>query len=425
MPNILNLNETSPAAPGGAVNIDWQIGASTSVDPSTGQPIVPVTASIPILVGDHGAGGSAGLAPAPAAGDAAAGKYLKADGTYEVPTGTSTTLPTGSGNKILATPANGSSGMSALRAMVAADMPIMVGDSGSGGTSGAAPAPAAGDAAAGKYLKADGTFAVPAGSGMTNPMSAQGDLIVGAASGTPARLAAGTAGYVLQTNGNNAAPSWVAASSGSSIPTAVSLGPDWPPALPSAYDDEFTGSSLNTSLWTQVVNGAPNTIQVGSSHLGIVCPAHSGDNFTTIMQAAPSTPYTVCAKIHVTGFSYPYFSGGLCLGDSNGKIVDFTFGIDVNSLCLTSQNWNSHTSYSSRSLTWYLGGAPMGYLKVTDNGTNLIFYVSMDGVNFVQFYSESRTAFLSSPTLIGILCGSNDSAGHPVALGCDWFRKVA
>lgn len=48
-------------------------------------------------------------------------------------------------------------------ALVAADLPAMVGDSGTGGTKGAVPAPAAGDAAAAKFLKADGTWAVPAG----------------------------------------------------------------------------------------------------------------------------------------------------------------------------------------------------------------------------------------------------------------------
>lgn len=40
-------------------------------------------------------------------------------------------------------------------------MNAVVGDSGSGGTKGLVPAPGAGDAAAGKFLKADGTFAVP------------------------------------------------------------------------------------------------------------------------------------------------------------------------------------------------------------------------------------------------------------------------
>lgn len=43
------------------------------------------------------------------------------------------------------------------------DVPAMVGDSGSGGTAGLVPAPATGDAAAGKYLKADGTWTAPSG----------------------------------------------------------------------------------------------------------------------------------------------------------------------------------------------------------------------------------------------------------------------
>lgn len=45
---------------------------------------------------------------------------------------------------------------------VTADLIAMVGDSGSGGTKGLVPAPAAGDAAAGKFLKADGTWAAGA-----------------------------------------------------------------------------------------------------------------------------------------------------------------------------------------------------------------------------------------------------------------------
>lgn len=46
-----------------------------------------VTANLNNLVGDSGAGGTKGLAPAPAAGDAAAGKFLKADGTWTAPAG--------------------------------------------------------------------------------------------------------------------------------------------------------------------------------------------------------------------------------------------------------------------------------------------------------------------------------------------------
>lgn len=49
-------------------------------------------------------------------------------------------------------------------ASATAFLTAMVGDSGSGGTKGLVPAPAAGDAAGGKFLKADGTWALPGGS---------------------------------------------------------------------------------------------------------------------------------------------------------------------------------------------------------------------------------------------------------------------
>lgn len=49
--------------------------------------ITNFTKAIPAVIGDSGAGGTKGLVPAPAAGDAAANKFLKADGTFAVPTG--------------------------------------------------------------------------------------------------------------------------------------------------------------------------------------------------------------------------------------------------------------------------------------------------------------------------------------------------
>ena len=78
--NKVNLNATTPAAPTGAQNIAWATDA--------GSPTANVSASDPVMVGDSGSGGKAGNVPAPAAGAAAAGKYLKADGTWAIPPGT-------------------------------------------------------------------------------------------------------------------------------------------------------------------------------------------------------------------------------------------------------------------------------------------------------------------------------------------------
>ena len=78
-------------------------------------------------------------------------------------------------------------------AQVTALLSNMVGDAGSGGTKGLVPAPSAGDAAAGKFLKADGTWTAPSGSGD----------VVGPASATDNAIARfdGTTGKLIQNSG--------------------------------------------------------------------------------------------------------------------------------------------------------------------------------------------------------------------------------
>ena len=74
----------------------------------------------------------------------------------------------GTGTSLLATGGTGqylkqiaSGAAVSVGTIAAADLPTMVGDSGSGGTKGAVPAPVSGDSAAGKFLKADGSWSVP------------------------------------------------------------------------------------------------------------------------------------------------------------------------------------------------------------------------------------------------------------------------
>ena len=79
----LRFNSTTPAPPTGQQNVTFQSDGGT--------PQQQITAYDPVMVGDTGFGGTTGNVPAPAAGDAAAAKFLKADGTWTAP-------PTASGN---------------------------------------------------------------------------------------------------------------------------------------------------------------------------------------------------------------------------------------------------------------------------------------------------------------------------------------
>jgi hypothetical protein len=60
------INTTAPVTGGGDLSADRMLGVST-------------------MTGDAGSGGARGVVPAPAAGDAAAGKFLRADGTWASP----------------------------------------------------------------------------------------------------------------------------------------------------------------------------------------------------------------------------------------------------------------------------------------------------------------------------------------------------
>jgi hypothetical protein len=71
-------------------------------------------------------------------------------------------------------PLTGGGDLSDNRTLAISDF---VGDSGSGGTRGAVPAPGAGDAAAGKYLDSDGTWTVPPSGGLSD--DDYGDITVG------------------------------------------------------------------------------------------------------------------------------------------------------------------------------------------------------------------------------------------------------
>jgi hypothetical protein len=74
---VVNFSSNTPAAPTGQSNVVFQTDG--------GVPLANISAFDLLMVGDAGSGGYSGNVPAPNAGDAAAGKFLKADGTWAVP----------------------------------------------------------------------------------------------------------------------------------------------------------------------------------------------------------------------------------------------------------------------------------------------------------------------------------------------------
>lgn len=94
--------DTTPASTDLIVTVDVSDTSASADGTNKVVEFANVHKALSVMVGDSGSGGTKGLVPAPASGDAAAGKFLKADGTFAVPPGTATGTVTTTGS-----PANG------------------------------------------------------------------------------------------------------------------------------------------------------------------------------------------------------------------------------------------------------------------------------------------------------------------------------
>lgn len=297
------------------------------------------------VVGDSGAGGTHGLVPAPAAGDTAANKFLKASGAWDTPAGVvpaahaSTHVP-GGGDAIQdATAAQhglmsdtyaskldgieagadvtGSHAPQAHAASHISGADIIadvIGDAGAGGTKGMVPAPAAGDAAAAKYLRASGAWATPT----TGEIGAQP---VDAGLTDIAGLAV-TDGNIIVGNGAN----WVA-ESGATARTSLGLG--------SGDSPTFTGATLSGLTNTRVVYAGVGGVLSGSASFlfdgtdltlpggGDIKP--SADSATAINVANAAGVSFANFDSTNSGFNLTAANGRfLASGDYTGEIVSST-----------------------------------------------------------------------------------------------------
>lgn len=219
----------------------------------------------------------------------------------------------------------------------------LIGDSGSGGTKGLCPAPAAGDAAAGKFLKADGTWAVPASSGgITGPGTTVANNIVTWNSTTGAVVkdsgvpliegllngASGTNFSLLMGRGSsnitpNASGNIVAIVEGATASSTTSAG--------NTLIGTTQGSQLRNSSGGQNVaigNFTPaalGTVAVGSTFVGSLV-----GNFTGNVNTASSTGIGYLAFSNATNANYSTVLGAQ---DGSGSFVAQSHVICIGAFC--------------------------------------------------------------------------------------------
>lgn len=136
-------------------------------------------------------------------------------------------------NLVFAGPASGSAAAPTFRAIEPADLPVAT-DSALGVVK-----------PDGSTITISGGVISSSGGGFSNPMTTEGDIIVGGSSGTPERLGAGTSGYVLTSNGSGSLPSWQASGGSNAVDI---LSPDRATGTVAYQKNEYTTVTNSSTL---------------------------------------------------------------------------------------------------------------------------------------------------------------------------------
>lgn len=178
---------------------------------------------------------------------------------------------------------------------------------------------------------------------------------------------------------------------------------------------------LDQSGWTWVNQGSATVDQAGGS-VYLDTPAAAGTNLRVRKTTAPSTPYTLTTGIKrwfsIASSLTSLMAAGLIVRESSTgemsaiAIANFTFATANAPASIWAGNYNSATS-AAGAIGSERNSANIGdpvWLRITDNGTNLIFEASIDKIHWYQIASVGRTTHMAGgPDEIGIFI--TDQAG--------------
>lgn len=155
-----------------------------------------------------------------------------------------------------------------------------------------------------------------------------------------------------------------------------------------------------------ILLGAYTGMNVGSTTnsttKGSVSLFSNGANggLTAYMKAAPGATFTLIGQSALTQYATFGNQGGCSsVVVSDGTKYE-TINVFVNGSIYVNR-WTTTAAFSADvfsmdATSWYLNNARNVFARVTQDSTNLTYYLSADGQNWFQVYQEAKGAFLTT-----------------------------
>ena len=173
----------------------------------------------------------------------------------------------------------------------------------------------------------------------------------------------------------------------------------------------------SAASWTKRFFTGTATLTDSSIGPVLVETTLSTDQLELATIAVPSTPYVIDAVLNFSGCSLAGQYTSIAIGWTDGaKIQSMQFSVSAAAstpLRTNVLNWTSSTVQSGPVVAFDMYWSPLAiYVRLADNGTNVTFSTSNDGVNFVQLYTVAKASgFLGSSGYANVGWGLEAFAG--------------
>lgn len=176
------------------------------------------------------------------------------------------------------------------------------------------------------------------------------------------------------------------------------------------------GDAVTQINWEWVNQGGASVVR-SQGGIFLHAPASASSNARIRKNVAPNTPYTITAFVRAISYAVDFHQYGICFRKaSTGELRSFDHLHDgsTNGFVLRVSYWSNATTEVTSSAETTVPG-PFNWFQISDDGVNRIFRVSPDGQNWIQHFSEVRTATFTADE-IGFYANAQNSSAPDIGL---------